>query len=264
MPLARIGDVTLHYAIDGAGDWLVLIGGYASGNLDAWGPQREELARTYRVLCFDNRGIGRSYVPDGPYTTRMMANDTAGLMAYLGIERAHIFGKSLGGCIAQWLALDQPAKVRSLAMTSTLARTDKRTGAMVRWWMDTAKAAGFQALFPGLLTYFYTAEYYERNGDSIERAAKALSDASRPLDGFLHTGHALMTHDTWDRLGDIAAPTLLICGAEDIITCPRHTEQMGRRIRNAEVRIVPRTLHGVMTEAPESFGYIVDFFRRHS
>jgi len=135
MPLARIGDVSLNYAVDGGGDWLVLIGGYASGNLDAWGAQREELA-------------------------------TAGLMAYLGIERAHIFGKSLGGCIAQWLALDQPAKVRSLAMTSTLARTDKRTGAMVRWWMDTAKAAGFQALFPGLLTYFYTAEYYERNGEA--------------------------------------------------------------------------------------------------
>jgi pimeloyl-ACP methyl ester carboxylesterase len=98
-------------------------------------------------------------VPDYPYTTLMMARDTLGLMDQLGIERAHVFGKSLGGNIGQWMALEQPKRLRSLVMTSTFAKPNARRAAMVRWWMATAVGAGYDKLFPGLMTYFYTPEY---------------------------------------------------------------------------------------------------------
>ena len=85
-------------------------------------------------------------MPDYPYTTLMMARDTLGLMDQLGIERAHFFGKSLGGNIAQWVALEQPKRVRSLVLTSTFAKPDMRRHNMVKWWMATAVDAGYDAV----------------------------------------------------------------------------------------------------------------------
>ena len=247
----------------GQGDWLVLIGGYASSNWQSWGAMLTELAKSYRVLAFDNRGIGGSAVPDYPYSTPMLARDTLGLMDHLGIDSARILGKSMGGAIAQWVALEQPQRVRCLAMTSTTSRMDGRAKKMVRWWMETARTAGFAALFPGELTYFYTAEYYDANPEAIARAEQALISVNRPVTGFLHMGHALIHHDTWDRLGEITMPAFLLCGADDMITPARHSEQMGKRMPNAEVHIIPDTLHGVMTEKPETFGLVQDFLRRN-
>lgn len=263
MPIARVGDIHLNYTIHGAGDWLVLIGGYASGNWQAWGGHIDALAKHYQVLAFDNRGIGGSDVPPGPYSTVMMARDTIGLMQHLGIERAHVLGKSLGGCIAQWVAIEQPRLVRSLAMTSTLARPHKRFSRMVGWWMETAKHAGFEHLFPGLLTYFYSAPYYDANIDSIKKAERALCSAPRSLEGFMNTGHAAMTHDSWSRLAEIRCPALLLCGADDIITTAAHTLEIARVMQNAQAHVIPNTLHGFMTERPDTFGLIVDFFQRH-
>ena len=263
MPVTKVGDVNLNYTVQGSGDWLVLIGGYASSNWQSWGAMLTELAKTYRVLAFDNRGIGGSDVPDYPYSTPMLARDTLGLMDHLGIDRARILGKSMGGAIAQWVALEQPQRVRCLAMTSTTSRMDSRAKKMVRWWMETARTAGFAALFPGELTYFYTAEYYDANPEAIARAEQALIAVNRPVTGFLNMGHALIQHDTWDRLGEITTPAFLLCGADDMITPARHSEQMGKRMPNAEVHIIPDTLHGVMTEKPETFGLVQDFLRRN-
>jgi pimeloyl-ACP methyl ester carboxylesterase len=263
MPFAQIGDVKINYTVQGTGDWLVLVGGYASGNWQAWGAQLTELAKSFQVLAFDNRGIGESDVPDYPYTTLMMARDALGLMDQLGIEKAHVFGKSLGGNIGQWMALEQPQRLRSLVMTSTFAKPNQRLAAMVRWWMATAQEAGYDKLFPGLMSYFYTAEFYDANVTSIGRTVETLVAAKRPIKGFLHMGDSILTHDTWDRLGEIKTPALLMGGAEDIITPPRHIEEMAGRMRNAECHIIPKTLHGFMVERPDTFGMIVDFLKRH-
>jgi 3-oxoadipate enol-lactonase len=263
MPLAKVGDVQLNYTIQGEGEWLVLIGGYASSNWQSWGGMLTELAKRYRVLAFDNRGIGGSDVPDYPYTMQMLAHDTLGLMDHVGIDRARVLGKSMGGAIGQWVALMQPHRVRCLAMTSTTARPDARAKKMVKWWMDSAKGIGFEALFPGELTYFYTAEYYEANPEAISRAEQSLISVNRPVNGFVNMGHALLGHDTWDRLGELTMPVFLLCGADDMITPAQHSRDMAKRMPNAEVHIVPNTLHGVMAEKPETFRLVLDFLRRN-
>jgi 3-oxoadipate enol-lactonase len=117
----KVGKVELNYTVHGRGDWLVLIGGLAGGNWQSWLGQIPRLAEHYRILAFDNRGIGESDAPDEPYTTKMMAEDTIGLMDALDIRRAHVFGKSLGGAIGQVMALDHPERVRTLIMTSSFA-----------------------------------------------------------------------------------------------------------------------------------------------
>jgi pimeloyl-ACP methyl ester carboxylesterase len=262
MPTAKIGGITMNYTVHGAGEPIVLIGGYASGYWQSWAKYLPVLSERYRVLAFDSRGSGSTDAPDAPYTVEMMADDTLGLMDHLRLERAHIIGRSLGGCIAQAIALRRSRAVRSLTMTSTFARMGNRGRALVAHWIDTVTTLGFPKFFEYLMTYFFSAGFYDRRPEEVRRAIDGLLSAPRSVVGFRHTGHAVVNHDVMDRLGDISAPTLLLCGADDLITPASHTEEMGRRMPNAEVYIIAHAAHGFLTERPESFDLIVDFLRR--
>jgi len=109
MPVAKVGDINLCYNARGDGQPLILIIGFASAQTSYFGLARV-LAKHYRVVTFDNRGIGGSDKPAGPYSMSMMAGDTIGLMDYLRIEKAHIMGGSMGGMIAQEMAIDHPQR----------------------------------------------------------------------------------------------------------------------------------------------------------
>lgn len=261
--VARVGDLNLQYVVEGTGDWVVVIGGFATAYWQSWSKYMPALTRNYRVLAFDSRGSGLSDAPDYPYTTALMADDTVGLMNHLGIESAHVIGRSLGGCVAQQIALKNPDRVRSLAMTASFAKIGNRGQAVVQHWLDTITKIGFQGFFDQLMTYFYTAEYYESNMQEVERTIQALLASPRSERAFVNTGNAVLNHDVLDRLGEILAPTILLCGAEDVITPARHAEEMGRRMREAEVHVIPRSAHGFLTERPDSFDLIVQFLAKH-
>ncbi|TET86915.1 MAG: alpha/beta fold hydrolase, partial [Desulfobacteraceae bacterium] len=115
MPKIKVQDIDLYYEIHGEGYPMVLIRGLGS-NADHWYTQTPVFSSRYRVVSFDNRGIGRSDKPNEPYTISMMADDTVGLMDALGILRAHILSLSMGGMIAQEIALKYPEKVESLVL----------------------------------------------------------------------------------------------------------------------------------------------------
>ncbi|MFP3880362.1 MAG: alpha/beta fold hydrolase, partial [Dehalococcoidia bacterium] len=110
MPLASVNGININYRVAGDGEPLVMIMGFSAGRI-GWVPQLRFFKRYYRVVTFDNRGAGRSDKPPGPYSTGMMADDTAKLMDVLGIEKAHIMGLSMGGMIAQELAINYPQRV---------------------------------------------------------------------------------------------------------------------------------------------------------
>ncbi|HUF80533.1 MAG TPA: alpha/beta fold hydrolase [Burkholderiales bacterium] len=263
MPTAKIGDITMNYTVHGTGDPVVLIGGYASGYWQSWTKYLPILSAGHQVLAFDSRGSGGTDAPDVPYTVEMMADDTLGLMDHLCVERAHIIGRSLGGCIAQAIALRRPQVVRSLTMTSTFARMGNRGRALVAHWIDTVTELGFPRFFEYLMTYFFSAGFYDSRPEEVRRAIDGLLSASRSVHGFRHTGHAVVTHDVMDRLNAISAPTLLLCGADDLITPASHTREIAGQIPGAEVQIIPEAAHGFLTERPESFNLIVDFLTRH-
>src|SRR5205809_7891619 len=123
MPKVTVNGIRMFYEETGGGEPLILIMGFGGDHL-AWAFQVRALAEHYRVVTFDNRGAGQSDAPEPPYTIRTMADDTAGLIAALGIERAHVVGVSMGGMIAQELALAYPGRVRSLHLGCTTARPD--------------------------------------------------------------------------------------------------------------------------------------------
>ncbi len=119
MPTAKVGDINIYYESHGDGEALLLIMGYGQYSAH-WATLIPPLSQEYRVISFDNRGTGRSDKPDIPYTMKMMADDAKGLLDAIGIDSAHVFGISMGGMIAQELALNYPDKVISLILGCTL------------------------------------------------------------------------------------------------------------------------------------------------
>ena len=126
MPQIKVGDINMYYEVHGEGIPLVLIHGLGA-DTNAWMFQMPELATKYKVVIFDNRGVGQTDTPDIPYSAQMMADDTADLMDALNIAEAHILGYSLGGFIAQELAIKYPQKVRSLILATSSACMPLRT-----------------------------------------------------------------------------------------------------------------------------------------
>ena len=121
MPTIYVNDITMYYEIHGEGEPLVLIPGLPI-DVTAFRQIISELAKHYRIIVFDNRGAGRTDKPDMPYSIGMMADDTAGLLAALGIQRAHVLGVSMGGRIATELTLRHPKMVKSLILVSTFVK----------------------------------------------------------------------------------------------------------------------------------------------
>ncbi|MBI2132861.1 MAG: alpha/beta hydrolase [Candidatus Tectomicrobia bacterium] len=145
MPRTRVGDVELYYEEHGRGVPVVLIHGLA-GDCGAWKAQVEVMKKEFRVLAFDNRGAGRSSAPDYPYTSRHFAADTAGLMDAVGIrEPAHIIGRSMGGAIAQEIALGWPGRVRSMIITASFGKLDRYGHQILHNINEVVKAQGYAA-----------------------------------------------------------------------------------------------------------------------
>src|SRR5438093_1193668 len=140
MPRVRVGDIEMYYQDVGEGDPLLLIMGFGGDHL-AWAFQMADFSKRHRVIAFDNRGVGQTDAPDHAYTTRMMAGDALGLMNALGIDRAHVLGVSMGGMIAQELALASPERVRSLHLACTFGRP--RASTERSWRESTAPSSGW-------------------------------------------------------------------------------------------------------------------------
>ena len=253
MPHATINGIKLHYDTIGVGDPLLLITGLGA-DASSWGMQLPRLAAHFRVITFDNRGAGRSETPPGPYSTAEMARDAVALLDHLGIERAHVVGWSLGSLIAQELALSHGDRVHRLALLSTFARPD----ATIALWLtiaQQAEARGVDAAGIALwsLPWMFTPAFM------TQPAAVA---ASLPP-----TGHAtdlltvqrtaaqaaaILGHDSADRLQTITAPTLVLVGAEDILSPPVYAQEVAAAIPGAQLHLLDYGGHGMMWEYSEA------------
>lgn len=266
MPKARVGDVGLYYVEAGRGEPVLLIMGFGGDHL-AWGMQVPVLAERHRVIAFDNRGAGQSDAPDHPYTTRTMADDAAGLLAALGVEQAHVIGLSMGGMIAQELALNHPARVRTLQLHATYARPDAYLRALMASWRTVRSALGredaLRAMAPWL---FAPATYNERPGfvETVLQTALA-SPHPQSLTGFLRQSEAVIAHDALDRLPAIRCPTLVSVAEQDGLVPPRFSRELADRIPGAELVVIPRGGHVCLWEHADAFNDLcLGFLARHA
>jgi pimeloyl-ACP methyl ester carboxylesterase len=184
MPTVRVNDIDMYYEIHGEGEPVVLIAGLNSDHT-LYRQIISPLAQSYKVVAFDNRGVGQTDKPDIPYSIEMMADDTAGLLNALGIEQAHILGTSMGGRIATALALRHPQQVKSLILVSTIVKSLK--GTRMTW---------SRRMIPLMLKI------------PMIRGPHPYYTAARQLE-------ASRTYDCMDRLNEIHVPTLILHGKKD-------------------------------------------------
>jgi pimeloyl-ACP methyl ester carboxylesterase len=255
----------MYYVEAGAGEPLVLIMGFGGDHL-AWGLQLQAFAATHRVIAFDNRGVGQTDSPDVPYTTGLMAEDTRGLMDRLGIERAHVLGVSMGGMIAQELALAHPHRVRSLQLHNTLARTDPYTRACATAWVEVREALPPEAALRAIALWLFAPATYNERPELVETIIQSALANPYPqtVTGWRRQREAVAAHDALARLGAIRCPTLVTAAEDDILIRPRASGALAEAIAGAEFVTIPRAGHVPFWEQADAFNRLcLEFLARH-
>ncbi len=247
MSFARAQDGTaLYYEVNGTGDDVLVLLAGQSNDHHWWDVPRPDFDARFRTVVFDHRGTGRSGKPETGYDTRTFARDVVAILDDLGADRAHVYGTSMGGRVAQWLAADHPGRVRGLVLgcTSPGAAHGVERSAEVRRSLaqrDTAKARR------ALLELMYTPEWLRTHLGPFHTTG----DPHMPPHA--RRGHftASKAHDGWDACAKITAPTLVLHGAADVFNPAANAPLLADRIPDARMTIVPGARHAYFEEFRE-------------
>jgi pimeloyl-ACP methyl ester carboxylesterase len=260
MPIEHVRDVDLHYLQAGGGEDVLLLCGLGD-DVTAWNGQFEPFSERYRVTVVDNRGVGRSSLPEGEFSVRDMAEDAAALCDAIGIGPAHVMGFSMGGAIAQVLAIARPDLTRSLVIVGSWAYSDRLFRTFIE---SSAYFAGIADDDRTFLMYFLASTYSQAvfEDGRIDAFCDAMLNNPHPqsTEAFQRTARAILGHDTRDGLGAIAVPTLVIHGEDDIICPPRHSREIARLIPGARLVGIPEQAHQPFQEDPAAFNETVQQF----
>lgn len=243
MPSIQTNGITLAYGAQGVGRPLLLISGVGYGAW-YWRKLAPELARRYRVITFDNRGVGDSDKPDGPYTAQLLAADTIGLLDGLGIGAAYVLGHSLGGMIAQELALARPDLVDRLILASTTHGGPQAVPITAEALEVLTNRAGDPVdLFNRGMAVSTGPGFVERHPEVIAELLAYRMTGPVPPAQYGAQVVAGAQHDAAERLGEIACPTLILTGSEDKVVPPGNAQLLAARIPGARVTILPGLGH---------------------
>ncbi len=253
MAFVKVNDISMYYEVHGgAGSPLILIMGLGATKLGWPLPFVERLATKHRVVVFDNRGAGQTDKPAEPYSMAQFAADTVGLLDALNIERAHVFGASMGGMIAQHVALNHPDRVLGLILGCTaaggkhVARTPADVLAILTQPPSGDRAADIRAGWPIL----YTPAYIESHRPVLEaQLQESVAYPEQPRYAFeLQMQAIVATHNTFDQLPQIKAPTLIQAGLEDILIPPENAHILAGQIPRARLIEYPHAAHSYFQE----------------
>jgi 3-oxoadipate enol-lactonase len=250
MPLALVNKINLNYKVEGKGEPLVLIGGFNSERI-TWLFQTFTFKKHFRVITFENRGSGKSDKPKGPYSIQIMAADTLALMDFLDIQKTHILGVSLGGLIAQEIAINNPERVSRLIIGTSYSHIDRSNGPTddmikftklpIRKMLDPMAGLMLnRKLFRTLLLPLAGIKNKMADIDSIQAKLEAAYN-----------------HNTQNRLGTIKCLTLVITGDEDRVIKPTSSEEISTLIPNARLVKIPNSSHMLFIERSGKFNQTV-------
>ncbi|HPH97865.1 MAG TPA: alpha/beta fold hydrolase [Anaerolineaceae bacterium] len=256
MPTAHVNGVELYYELHGApeGEVVVLSNGVLMSTA-SWGLQTPVLARHYRVLIYDCRGMWRSQHPEGPYTMEQHADDLAALLDALNIERAHLAGISYGGEVSMVFALRHPQRTRSLVVSSSVSHSDPVLRGMIDTWSAAARAGDARRLFEETYWLNFSAGYISANRAALEAAAVRYE--SLDMAAVLELFDCFNRLDIRADLHKIVTPTLVMVGEADILKPRRYSEIIAAEIPGAQLAIIPGAGHALCLEKPALFNALV-------
>ena len=258
----KIGGTTMDYIRFGTGTRiLVMLPGLGDGLRSMKGTalpmafMYREFAKDFTVYAFSRKnGLHEGY------TTRDMARDQAEAMEQLGIQKADIFGVSMGGMIAQHLAIDYPEKVNKLILTVTSARPNPILTESIEEWVSCAKRDDHTALMDSNLLRIYSEGYYRKNKWMVPIMGKLTKPKS--YDRFFVQADACLTHDAYERLHQVQATTLVVGGEKDLSLGGDASREIAEKIPGAELRMYAQWGHGLYEEAKDFNQVVLDFLRR--
>jgi pimeloyl-ACP methyl ester carboxylesterase len=276
MPFANSNGLKLHYEMEGKGPPLLLIAGTGYGGATWYSGVAESFVREgFTVITYDHRGLGKSDKPDGLYSTRQFAADAAGLLKELDIDDVHALGHSMGGRVAQWLALDHPDCLRSLVLAASgpgeFDPNFKVTRGIPLQAGEGLILKGYEGYIREHIAgpFFFTHEFTQRNKEIVANLVDAFWDNRGPLHHYLKHIIARQRHQTAERLQEIRCPTLVIVGDDDHVSGGtgnhlRQSQFLSENIPNGKLKIIDDAAHAFFWEKPEeAIQAVVNFLWEH-
>lgn len=253
MPHASVNGIQLHYDIQGQGQPLLLIMGLGSPAANWDQTFVKAMTQTHQVITYDNRGTGQSDKPDEDYSIALFASDAVGLLDTLNIPKAHIFGISMGGMIAQELAIHYPQRLASLTLGCTTPGGKNSVPAPPQSMEALKGRAGQTPEEAGRAAWklAYSEDYIRDHRDELEAHLQQSLAHVTPRFAYERHIQATMTLRVFKQLKDITAPTLIVTGRDDVLIPAANSEIIAGEIPNAELRIFDNAGHGFVTAARE-------------
>jgi 3-oxoadipate enol-lactonase len=267
VPKVQAGNITLNYEQQGVGEPLLLIPFLAADNA-CYAFQVADYSKHFTCISVDLRGTGESDKPGGIYSTEMFADDMAALMQAIGVQKAHVYGLSLGAATGLWLAAKYPDRVKSLSLHSGWDRSDAYLKTVVQGWQVMARAMNSmpEMVIQGIFPWCFTPELYAQKPEYIQGLCDFVRSRPRqPVDAFIQQCDAVMSHDVEAQLGRIRAPTQITFGRRDAVTSTRFAEPLKNGIRHSELHIFEDCAHAPLYENVPAFNEkTLAFLRGHA
>lgn len=254
MPTVQANGIAIDYSLEGPEDApTVTLSNSLMSNYRMWNAQMPALTERYRVLRYDTRGHGATEVTPGPYTIELLVDDVRALHDALGIGKTHFVGLSMGGMTGQLLAVKYPDLLQSLTLCDTASHMPPAS-----MWddrIDTARGQGMDGLVEATLARWFTPPMHDRAPEEIARVGDMIR--STPVDGFCACCEAIKVMNQTDILSGIAAPTMIIVGADDAGTTPDMSRAIQAEIAGSQLEILPQAAHLSNIEQADAFNRVL-------
>lgn len=262
MPIARVNSIEIHYEVAGQGDPLLMIMGFGADSR-MWMLQTPAFSPHYRCITFDNRGVGHSSKPEGPYTMEQMAEEAVAVLDAAGAERAHVLGISMGGAIAQHVALKWPERVRSLVLASTWAARNAYLPRISDLGELVLAGGDIEALVRSSMLLLFTPKLFIEHPDMIGIIESQALEGAVDAEVFRAQRAAVFEHHTIDQLPSLDIPTLVMTAKRDVFVPPELSYQIADAIPGAQL-VVLDSGHAYNFEEADAFNRtVLEFLATH-
>jgi len=256
LPKIKVNDINMYYEVHGDGFPLLMIPG-VSICLKIWDkPLIDGLSKRFKTILFDNRGAGQTDIPDGEYTIKMMANDIAGLMDALNIECAYVLGFSMGGMIAQEMALNYPLKVKKLILWGTACGGRKSVPpdlTAYKLFIGAIEGLTPERMAKATIPLIFTKDFIKKNPEYIADKIQRFLKCRIPFHSYARQVKAMLNCNTCRRLKKMDIPTLILQGKNDILIPPKNGEILAELIPGAKLIFFEHSAHAIFPHEPDLF-----------